>query len=105
VTRRLADIYSLDNKFKVSRACQQHWIIEYLVGVPGVNVDLLILFQPSVHLVEGYFDEIPKVSIVANGNGRFGNALSYDDVIRGGHITLLWVPQKSFRHVGRVKVI
>ena len=70
-----------------------------------MDVDFLVLFQPSVHLVKGYFDEISEVAIVVNGNCLFGGAFPHDKVVCGGRITLLWVPQESFRHVGQMEVI
>ena len=57
-----------------------------------MDEDLLVLLQPGVHLVESYFDKIFEVTFVVDGNRRFSSAFPYNEVVRRGRITLLWVP-------------
>ena len=57
-----------------------------------MNVDLLVLFQPSVHLVKCYFGEVFEVTTAVNSDCPLGGAFPHYEVICGGGRALLWVP-------------
>ena len=71
-----------------------------------MDVNFLVLLQPSVHLVEGYFDEVFEITLVMNSDSPLGSATPHYEVVCGGRCAMLWVPQVFFRHcIGKIEKI
>lgn len=60
-------------------------------------VNFFVLFEPSVHLVEFYFDEVFEVTIGVKNNCVLGSATPHYEVICGGRCTFRRVIQVFFR--------
>ena len=57
-----------------------------------MDVNFLVLFKPSVHLVKCYLDEVSQVTIVMDSDCPLGSVIPDYEVVCGGRCTLLWVP-------------
>lgn len=82
--------------------------IQYLVGIFGVNIDLLVLLKPSVHYAELDLDEAVELfHIIVDGCRSFSALVPYDDVVQmvllrleGIYEILLWYVRRLEEIVG-----
>ena len=71
----------------------------HLVGILGMDEDLFVLFEPSVHLRELELDESVELVIVVYGRSGFRAAVVHDDVVNVMFLGLEGIDEILLGHV------